>query len=108
MDVGALTTQINQLAKQVSYMSNGKGKGKGYKGYSGKGYKGWSSKGKGKGKGYPSYSKGYKGKGKGWSPSNYNNKGKGKGDSGFQGYCGGCHEWGHKRKHCPKQLAQLT
>ena len=109
MDVGALTTQVCSLQKVITGLKGSKGRGKkghapnytsnytsnyannnGFTSYNNKGYKGKSKKGfKGKGKG--------KQVGKSWLPE----KAKLGEDMGFRGYCGGCFQYGHKRKHCP-------
>ena len=74
---------------------------------------------KGKGKGFKGKSKDNKGKGKGYGhqqgkgPKGQGKEGKGKAKSGkgkvpatqgeFQGYCGLCNVWGHKRADCPSR-----
>ena len=58
-----------------------------------------SAKGKGKGKGYEGKGSGKGGKGKGKSggkaPNSY-----------FEGYCGFCGKWGHKKADCRNRLRQ--
>eukprot|EP00971_Amphidinium_carterae_P212266 4212598-Amphidinium_carterae.2 len=69
-------------------------------------------KGKDKGKGKESGEKGKKGnKGSGGKASEKGNPGTGNRQGGtsstFQGECGYCGKWGHKRADCRKRLAAL-
>ena len=76
-------------------------------GKDGKSSFGGYSKGKGSskfggGKGYFDSSKG-KGKSKSKSVGKQS-----KSDGQFQGFCGSCWEWGHKRSHCPKKSTSVA
>jgi len=114
MDVGSCTYcgKTGHEENVCWLKKGGKGKGKGFgKGFGkGKG-KGFGKDGKGKGKGYgdssssssSSFGKG-KGKGKG---DHYTKPFNGKGAP-FQGYCGYCDGWGHKRAECRKRERDLA
>jgi len=120
MEVGAVTGSCNICGKPGHYAKDcwhakggsGKGAGKGYGGNGGKGGKGKSGGGKGFGGkdagGKPS-GKGSGGKGD-WGQRQQPYGGKGGGGGGgkqpyFEGYCGFCQLYGHRRADCRKRIA---